>query len=155
MGWTMLLTVGSQVASGFMQYQQQKKADKAEKRAYEESLRITQQQADLDAKDADRAAKAELEDAERVRKMQKMAYLKSGVDLTGSPLLVMEETRAKGEENAKNIRDSQKARANLAMQSAAAGRPVSRASIVNTALDVGAGVAKSYNEYDALKRQLQ
>lgn len=149
-----LVSAGLQVASGFMQYSQQKKADKAEKRAYEESLRIAREQGELDKQDAERAAREELAEADRARKLQKMAYLKSGVDLTGSPLLVMEETRSKGEENAKNIRDSQKARSNLAYQSVAANKPVSRASLVNTALDVGAGIAGGYNDYSVLKKQL-
>lgn len=149
-----LISAGMQVASGFMQYSQQKKADKAEKRAYEESLRIAREQADLDRKDAERAAQAELEESERTRKLQKMMYLKSGVDLTGSPLLVMEETRAKGAENAKNVLDSQKARSNLAIQSVAANKPVKRASLVNTAMDVGTGLTSSYSDYSLLKKQL-
>lgn len=149
-----LISAGMQVASGFMQYSQQKKADKAEKRAYEESLRIANEQAALDKKDAERAAQAELEDAQKHEKLQKMLYLKSGVDLTGSPLLVMEETRNKGKENAKNIMDSQAARSNLAIQSVAANKPVKRASLVNTALDVGTGLSSSYNDYSLLKKQL-
>lgn len=149
-----LISAGMQVASGLMQYQQQKKADKAEKRAYQESLRIAAEQAELDRKDAERAAQAELEEAQKSEKLQRMLYLKSGVSLEGSPLLVMEETRSKGAENAKNIREGQAARANLAMRSVAANKPVSRASLVNTAMDVGKGLAGSYNDYSLLKKQL-
>ena len=149
-----LISAGMQVASGFMQYSQQKKADKAQKRAYEESIRIAQEQAALDKKDAERAAQLELEESERTRKIQKMAYLKSGVDLSGSPLLVMEETREKGKENAKNVIDMQKARANLQIQAAQANKPVSRANLLNTALDVGTGIAGGYNDYSLLKKQL-
>lgn len=150
----LIVSAVSTVASGVMQYAQQKKADKAEKAAYAESLRIANEQSALDKADADRAAQAELDDAEKTRKLQKMLYLKSGVDLTGSPLLVMEETRKKGEENAQNIRDSQAARSNLAIQSAAANKPISRASLIGTAADVTKGVAGSYTDYSILKKQL-
>jgi len=149
-----VISAATQVASGFMQYKEQKKADKAEKRAYEESLSIAAEQSALDKADADRAAQLEIDEAEKTRKIQKMQYLKSGVDLVGSPLLVMEETRRKGEENAKNIRDSQSARSNLYMRSAAANKPVSRASLTSTIAEVGAGVAGSYNDMSLLKKQL-
>lgn len=149
-----LISAGMKVASGFMQYQEQKKADKAEQRAYQESIRIAKQQNKLDAADADRAARLELEDAQKHEKLQKMLYLKSGVDLTGSPLLVMEETRAKGIENAKNVRDAQSARGKLAIQSAKANRPVSRASLTSTIAGIGSEVAGSYNDYSLLKKQL-
>jgi len=38
-------------------------------------------------------------EAESVRRRQKLAYLKSGVDLEGSPLLMMEATRRNGLDN--------------------------------------------------------
>ncbi len=150
-----LVSAGTQAISGIMQYSQQKKADKAERRAYEESVRIAREQAELDKKDADRAAQAELEDAQRHAKLQKMLFLSSGVDISDSPLLVMEETRNKGIENAKNVRDSAAARGNLAIRSAQANKPVSRASLITTASEVGAGIAGSYNDYSLLKKQLQ
>ncbi len=154
MGFATILAVGSQVAYGFMQYSQQKNADKAEKRAYEDAQRITAEQNALDAADADRAAKEELDQSDRIRKIQKMAYLKSGVVLDGSPLLVMEETRAKGEENAKNIRDNQRSRANLNTMSTAANKPVSRASLTRTIAETGAGLANTYNDYSLLQKQI-
>ena len=55
-----LISAGMQIASGFMQYREQKKADKASQRAYEESVRIAQEQARLDKQDAERAAQFEL-----------------------------------------------------------------------------------------------
>lgn len=53
-----------------------------------------------------REAKLEQEQAEDFRKRQKVAYLASGVDLSGSPLLVMEETRRRGAENVNEILQS-------------------------------------------------
>ncbi len=48
-------------------------------------------------------SQAELEEADSLSRRQKVAFLASGVDLAGSPLLVMEETRRKGAENAEEI----------------------------------------------------
>lgn len=150
----MVISFAGQAVSGLMEYQQQKKADKAEKRAYEESIRIANEQAALDKADADRAARAELEDARQHEHLQKMLYLASGVDLTGSPLLVTEETRNKGIENAKNIRESAGSRANLVIQSAVANKPVSRASLTSTLSGIAKSGASMYNDYSMLKKQI-
>lgn len=154
MGLPFAAIAAFQVVQGFMGYQQQKSADKAQKQAYNESLRITAEQNELDRQDAERAAQAELDDAQKHEKLQKMLYLKSGVDLTGSPLLVMEETRAKGIENAKNVRESASARANLAMRSAQANKPVARASLVSSLAGTASSVSDSYTDYSLLKKQL-
>lgn len=44
--------------------------------------------------------------AESARRQQKLAYLKSGVSLSGSPLLLLEETRQRGISNANAINTS-------------------------------------------------
>lgn len=61
-----------------------------------------------------REAKLEQEHADDFRKRQKVSFLASGVDLSGSPLLVMEETRRKGAENVNEILQSGSAAANSA-----------------------------------------
>jgi hypothetical protein len=43
------------------------------------------------------------QEAESVRRRQKLAYLKSGVDLEGSPLLMMEATRKAGLDNVEEV----------------------------------------------------
>jgi hypothetical protein len=48
---------------------------------------------------SDTQGRLEQQEAESVRRKQKMAYLASGVSLEGSPLLVMEGTRARGAAN--------------------------------------------------------
>lgn len=50
-----------------------------------------------------RQARAEQEQTDLLAKRQKVAFLSSGVDLAGSPLLVMEETRRIGRENVQEI----------------------------------------------------
>lgn len=50
-----------------------------------------------------REAYQEQQAASGARRQQKLAYLASGVSLSGSPLLLMEETRNKGAANAKEV----------------------------------------------------
>ena len=62
-----------------------------------------QAEANLRAEETARAGAREAQfvgmEAESVRRRQKLAYLKSGVDLEGSPLLMMEATRRNGLDN--------------------------------------------------------
>lgn len=62
-----------------------------------------QQQGAEAARMAQREASLVAEEAESTRRAQKVAYLKSGVSLEGSPLLVMEGTRARGQENVEEV----------------------------------------------------
>lgn len=68
---------------------------------------IAQAQANLQAEETARAGAREASfvgmEAESVRRRQKLAYLKSGVDLEGSPLLVMEATRKAGLDNVEEV----------------------------------------------------
>lgn len=52
---------------------------------------------------ADREARFEQENADKTRRAQKLAYLKSGVTLEGTPFLALEETRRRGKENVDEI----------------------------------------------------
>ncbi len=52
---------------------------------------------------AEREAKFTQDEALATERKQKLAYLSSGVTLEGSPLLVMEETRQKGQDNFNEI----------------------------------------------------
>jgi len=52
---------------------------------------------------AQREARLEQEEVDKTQRKQMLAYLSSGVALEGSPLLVMEETRAKGADNINEI----------------------------------------------------
>jgi hypothetical protein len=66
-----------------------------------------QAEANLRAEETARAGVREASfvgmEAESVRRRQKLAYLKSGVDLEGSPLLMMEATRQAGLENVDQV----------------------------------------------------
>ncbi len=63
-----------------------------------------------------REAYQEQQNAESVRRQQKLAYLTSGVSLSGSPLLIMEQTRSKGAANAAEIMRSGEASSTAQMQ---------------------------------------
>lgn len=75
----------------------------AQKEAARQSA-TAQAEANLRAEETGRAGVREAQavgmEAESVRRRQKLAYLKSGVDLEGSPLLMMEATRRAGLDNA-------------------------------------------------------
>jgi len=55
------------------------------------------------ARQAERNARGEQQNVDRLIRRQKLDYLRSGVTLEGSPLLVMEETRRRGAENIDEI----------------------------------------------------
>lgn len=130
-----------QAVSGFMQYSEQKKADKAAKnRAFAEAR--------LMEEDAERAALEEKRQAEHTRRVQKMAFLKSGVELSDSPLLVMEETRRRGAENAANVMSSAKAKANLVRQEGS----VKRASLFGSIAETAGGMYGTYLSSQQLKK---
>lgn len=87
--------------------------------AAEEQSALALQQAGASAAEQERLAfkeaQVEQETADTARKRQKLAYLKSGVSLAGSPLLVMEETRRKGAENVEEILKAGEAGSNAAL----------------------------------------
>lgn len=72
-----------------------------------ESIREQTRQSTLNAYNEKQAA-------ESARRQQKLAYLKSGVSLSGSPLMLLEETRQKGISNATAITASNAAYTNAA-----------------------------------------
>lgn len=87
---------GLQVLGGFQEQQ-----------AAREQASLATQQAYAQAGETGRVTAKEAfmakEDAESARRQQKLAFLKSGVTLEGSPLLLMEETRQKGLQNVEEI----------------------------------------------------
>lgn len=140
----MIASTALQVGSGFMQYSQQKKADK-------QAAAAGDAQAAIMKNDAGVAANQEKIDADTAMRIQKMAYLKSGVTLEGSPLLTLQETVRKGDVNAANTFNSATAKADLVQQQG----NIKRANLAGTVLDTASGIAGSYTSSQLLKRQLQ
>ncbi len=100
---------------------------------------------------AQREARLVQEDALATERKQKLAYLASGVTLEGSPLLIMEETRRKGQENIDEILLSGKAEKNAALlegrvtasQAKSRGREAFTSGLVGAAQS-GAGLLQTY-----------
>ena len=63
-----------------------------------------------------REVELERRDIADVRERQKIAFLASGVTLEGSPLLTLEETRKRGEENIEEIEKAGEARSRAQIQ---------------------------------------
>lgn len=76
-------------------------------KAGNEQADLAMQQANMQGVEQERLAQREArmvqEEADATERKQKIAYLKSGVSLEGSPLLVMEETRQKGADNVAEV----------------------------------------------------
>lgn len=102
---------------------------------------------------AEREARLVQEDAIATERKQKLAYLASGVTLEGSPLLIMEETRRKGQENVDEIINAGKAEKNAALlegrvtatNAKSAGRQAF-VSGLSGGLQSAAGALKSYKD---------
>lgn len=78
------------VAGGIAGYQQKKQAER---------------EADIAVSEAEQKAELIEKEAERVKGTQKSRYLASGLDLSGSPLLLMEDTLARGRKQAGDVRE--------------------------------------------------
>lgn len=68
-------------------------------------------QANLIMRETDIKAKEKEREVKEFESQQKVDYASSGVILSGSPLLVLEETRERGFEDVKNIRETGRASA--------------------------------------------
>lgn len=102
---------GISAAAGLLSGVQQLSAGQAQaKSAYAQAGADIAEQ----TRQATQQASKEKQAAETARRAQKLAYLKSGVSLAGSPLLVLEETRQRGLSNAAAINASNTAYTNAA-----------------------------------------
>lgn len=149
MGWVPVVAAVFQGVQAIRGYQQEKKAEKETKRANAAMMAAATEEARLNSEDAAKKALAEKQAAARVRSQQIALYLKSGVTLDGSPLLVMDETTTKGDENAKNILDTAESQNKSMLLRAQAGQqPVQRADFFGTAADVLGAGNKAKTAYD-------
>lgn len=97
---TAMVLAGISAASSIMGGIEQKKA--ADQQA-EYATATANMQAKEQARVSVQQAQAEREQAETARRRQKIGYMKGGVSLEGSPLLIMEQTRLRGQRNAEEI----------------------------------------------------
>jgi hypothetical protein len=94
-----ILSIGSGISSIFGGLQASQAG--AEQAAFAKTQAM--QQAAESTRVARKEAGIVAEDADRTRRAQKLGFMKSGVSLEGSPLLLMEQTRMKGAENVDEI----------------------------------------------------
>lgn len=93
------LSTGASVLGGISSIAGGASANAEAKRQAQLATFQAQEQGKEAARLAQRDATLIAEEADSTRRRQKVAYMKSGVTLEGSPLLVMEGTRARGQQN--------------------------------------------------------
>ncbi len=98
-------TIGNviQGVTAIQSYLADREAAKQTKKANAAMMQAAQTEAALAKHDAIQKADAARKDAMKFRAQQIASYLKSGVTLDGSPMLVTDETRNQGNLNASNI----------------------------------------------------
>lgn len=111
--------------------------------AKRESSMIAQQSA-IAMSEARRAAGQRAEDVQSFMSTQARGYLNSGVTLEGSPLLVMEETRRRGQAEVDAIMRSGRAQSSLMKQRADQMRTSGRNALFGSLFKAGASFAGSY-----------
>jgi hypothetical protein len=112
-------------------------------------------EADLMLEDALVAQREEREVARKASATQRMGYLKSGVQLDGSPLIVLEETYQKGEENARNVMRGARRRADLVRRKGELTTPmITRANLDVTKAGMKSDVAGGISTFSTLFKQL-
>lgn len=142
-----------QAVSAVSGYMNQQKAAKAQKRANAAAMSAAEEEARLARSDAAYSADQERKEAARVRGAQIAAFLKSGVTLDGSPLLVASETTDQGERNAKNTIDNAESRArSIILRGQAAQQPVQGGDIFGTGASILGAAKTAYpNTFKSVK----
>lgn len=101
-----------------------------EKKAADAEASLLEEQGVLQAQEAQDEAIRVANDRRKFRKSQKLAYLKNGVSLAGSPLLVLETTRAESQAEVNSIARRGTAQASLAFANAAQTRTAGRVALL-------------------------
>lgn len=128
-----VVSVGSSIAGGISA----NNAAKREAALEEEQGRIAQDEANVEA---GRRA----DEVRKFRARQKMGFLKSGVTLEGSPLLVLEETLNEGQKEVDAIVRSGDAKRRFANESASITRSKGRAAMISGFGNAASSAISSY-----------
>lgn len=124
---------GGQIYSGYA-------ANQAAKR----EASLLEEQGVLAQEEADREAASHAEDVRKFSRTQALAFLKNGVTLSGSPLLVLDETLTKGQEEADSIAKSGAAQRNLYNKRAYNERSEGRAKLIGGIMGGASSFGTSY-----------
>lgn len=143
-------TIGyaTQAVSAITSYIDTNNAAKQTKKANAAMMKAAETEAALTRQDAAVKADTIRRDAMRLRSQQIASYLKSGVTLDGSPMLVTDETKAYGELDAQNTMTNAdySARAML-LRAEGNKQAVKKADFFTTAFDVLGSTAKAADAY--------
>ncbi len=120
-----LFVVGSAIAAGGQIYSGYQANQSAKREAS-----ALEAQGQLEQEEADREAAAHAGDVRKFSRVQALSFLKNGVTLEGSPLLVLDETLSKGQEEVDSITKSGAARRTLYNSKAAITRNEGRARMI-------------------------
>ena len=148
MGWVEVAAAAFQAVQAVRSYSAQQKAAKQQAAANAAAMKAAQTEAELARADAAQKAQAARDDAAKVRSQQLALYLKSGVTLDGSPMLVLDDTTAQGEKNANNIiTNADYTAKSLLLKGKAAQQPVQKADFFGTAASVLGSINTAIDAY--------
>jgi len=116
-----------------------------QKGAFDAEANLLEDQGRLQAEESQAEAQRVANNRRKFRKRQKLAFLKNGVTLAGSPLLVLEETIRESQEEVNAIARRGTAQAKLRFQQAAIKRSTGRAAVIG-----GFGSAATTGVFTAL-----
>lgn len=144
-------TIGNatQGVSAIQSYMADREAQKQAKKANTAMMQAAATEAALAKQDAAQRADAARRDAMQARARQITAYLKSGVTLDGSPMLITDETQYRGSQNADNITSNADYSSKAMMLRAQANKQqVKKTDFFGTAFNVLGAVGKTKAAYD-------
>jgi len=93
-----LIMAGSQIGLGTMSAIKQKEAAEQQQDITKQQASLYRQQGDLARQDYELQAKQKEEEVKRFETRQRLSFLKNGVLLEGSPIMTLNETISKGQE---------------------------------------------------------
>ncbi len=141
MGLETIAAVAS-VASSIKGFVDARGAEKEQKKANKLREAAAEQEAMLTKADAAEKARLTLRNSQIMRATQLSKYLKSGVTLDGSPMLVQQDTKDRAQEDINAINTNAEYSSNSILLRGKAHDPVKRADIFGTAADVLQGGVK-------------
>lgn len=142
----------SKGVTAIQSYMADRRAANETKKANAAMMKAAETEAALTRADAAQKAEALRRDAMRARSTQIANYLKSGVTLDGSPMLVAQETTDQGNKNAANtITNADYSSRAMMLRAQGSQQSVKRADIWGTAFNVLGSAGKAKTAYDIAK----
>jgi len=116
------------------------------KEAFDKEAELLEEQGVLAQFEAEEEARRIEDETVRFEKKQKLAFLKAGVTLSGSPLFVFEETRTEGFKQSEAVRRRGRAQVTLSQRKADITRSSGRAAFVG---GIGQGIGSAASTLSA------